>query len=151
MSNLRTLTLAGLLMGLIAPLSLAQETPPETPPTPEERAAQQKAFLDKIESFGWTREGLGKIGSIAQVTIPKGWRFTDGNGTRSLLELYGNLTGETELGMLTTEGKALGLSLSLKTPVTSKTMKKTSWMPMPCWCLCAKGRRWAMNAAVKWA
>lgn len=106
MSNLRTLTLAGLLMGLIAPFSSAQEPVAAKPePTAEESAAQERAFLDKIESFGWTREGVGKLGSTAQVNIPKGWRFTDGNGTRSLLKLYGNLTGDTELGMLTTEGE----------------------------------------------
>lgn len=92
-------------MGLVVSFCPAQEVPAEAPPTPEERAARQKAFMDKIESFGWTRQGTGTLGSIAQVNIPQGWRFTDGNGTRSLLELYGNLTGESELGMLTTEGE----------------------------------------------
>ncbi|SKA96535.1 Uncharacterized membrane-anchored protein [Prosthecobacter debontii] len=107
MSNLRILTLAGLLVGLMIPSVLAQEAAAtaESAPSPEEQEAQRKAFLDKIESFGWKREGKGQLGSMAEVQIPKDWRFTDGNGTRELLKLYGNLVGDTELGMLTTEGE----------------------------------------------
>jgi len=104
MSNLRTLTLAALLLSLIVPNLSAQETPEKAPPTEEEQAAMEKAFLDKVESFGWTRSGKAQLGSMAEISIPEGWRFTDGNGTRSMLELYGNLPGESELGMLTTEG-----------------------------------------------
>lgn len=103
MTSLRTLTLAGLLMGLVTPFMTAQEAPADAPPTAEERAAMQKAFMEKVETFGWTRQGVGKLGSIAQVNIPQGWRFTDGNGTREMLKLSGNLTGDRELGMLTTE------------------------------------------------
>lgn len=105
MSILRTLTLAGLLMSLVFSSLSAQEAKPEAEPTAEERAALEKQFLDKIESLGWTREGKAKVGTMAEVAIPKGWRFTDGNGTRSLLKMYGNLPGESELGMLTTEGQ----------------------------------------------
>jgi len=67
--------------------------------------AREKAFLDRIESFGWTREGVGRLKDMAQVGIPSGWRFTDGNGTRQMLQLYQNLTSDSELGMLTTEGE----------------------------------------------
>lgn len=109
MSALRTFTLAGLFVSLVAPFSLsAQESvsaPAAAEPSADERAAKEKAFLNKIESFGWTRQGSGKLGTRAEVKIPEGWRFTDGNGTRSLLKLYGNLTGDNELGMLTTEGE----------------------------------------------
>ena len=105
MSILRTLTLAGLLMGLVVPFLNAQEAKPAAAePTAEEQAAREKEFLKEIEALGWTREGKAKVGSMAEVTIPKGWRFTDGNGTRSLLKMYGNLPGDSELGMLTTEG-----------------------------------------------
>lgn len=90
-------------MGLVTPVLQAQDAPAEAPPTQEEQAAMAKEFLDRVESFGWTRQGTGNLGSIAQVNIPQGWRFTDGNGTRKLLELTGNLTGGSELGMLTTE------------------------------------------------
>lgn len=104
MSNLRTLTLAALLLSLIVPNLFAQETTDKAPPTEEEQAAMEKAFLDKVESLGWTRSGKAQLGSMSEISIPEGWRFTDGNGTRSMLELYGNLPGDSELGMLTTEG-----------------------------------------------
>lgn len=100
--NPRTLLLAGLLGGL-SQLSLSAQEPAPAAPAQDE-AAQEKALIDKIESFGWRREGLGQLQDMAQVGIPAGWRFTDGNGTRSLLELYENLTSGSELGMLTTEG-----------------------------------------------
>ncbi len=94
-------------MGLVVPFINAQETKPAAAaaePTAEEQAAREKEFLKEIEALGWTREGKAKVGSMAEVAIPKGWRFTDGNGTRSLLKMYGNLPGDSELGMLTTEG-----------------------------------------------
>ncbi len=92
-------------MGLMSPVLFGQESPPKAPPTEAERAAMEKAFLDEIEAFGWTREGKARLGNIAEVPIPQGWRFTDGNGARSMLKLYGNLHGQSELGMLTTEGE----------------------------------------------
>lgn len=92
-------------MGLIAPFTFAQEAKPApAPPTAEEQEAMEKAFLDKIEKLGWTRQGKAPLGDIAEVNIPKDWRFTDGNGTRALLKEYGNLPGQGQLGMLTTEG-----------------------------------------------
>lgn len=66
--------------------------------------ARQKALVDKIESFGWTRTGQVPLGSMAQVSIPKGWRFTGPQGTRDLLKMFDNVPGTSELGMLTTEG-----------------------------------------------
>ncbi|HEY1081437.1 MAG TPA: DUF2167 domain-containing protein [Prosthecobacter sp.] len=106
MSTFRTLTVAGLLMGLILPVLSAQDSQPKAAaePTAEEQAAMEKQFLEKIEALGWTRQGTAKVGSMAEVKIPEGWRFTDGNGTRSLLRMYNNIPGTSELGMLTTEG-----------------------------------------------
>jgi len=100
----RTLTLAGLL-GCLMSLSLPAQQPAPAPaePTPAEIEARRKAMTEKIEAFGWTRSGLGKLGGMAQVGIPQGWRFTDGNGTREMLKLTGNLTSDRELGLLTTE------------------------------------------------
>ncbi len=64
----------------------------------------KKKFIEKIETFGWTREGTGKLGDQAQVAIPKGYRFTTGDGTRKMMQLFENLPTDRELGMLTTEG-----------------------------------------------
>lgn len=109
-----SLTLAGLILGLISlsPIS-AQETAPVTPvpasaapaePTEAEIVARRKAMEDQIESFGWTREGKAKIGSMAEVGIPKGWRFTSTKGTGDMLKMYDNIPSGEELGLLTTEG-----------------------------------------------
>lgn len=114
MIKLHTLTLAGLLVGLIAatsiqaqqpaPAGAAAAAPVPAEPTEQERAAQRKALEDKIESFGWTRAGTAQLGSIAQVGIPKGWRFTAGKGTQEMLKIFDNIPSDEELGMLTTEG-----------------------------------------------
>lgn len=115
MSILRTFTLAGLSVGLVTlPLPAQDKTattgsgPAAVPGAPAsteaDEEAEEKAFLAKIESLGWTREGKAKLGTMSEVVIPQGWRFTDGNGTRSLLEMTDNVPSNQELGMLTTEG-----------------------------------------------
>lgn len=73
-------------------------------PTDAEIEAQEKQILEKIESFGWTRSGKAALGSMAQVDIPKGWRFTGPQGTRDMLTLSKNVPSSRALGMLTTEG-----------------------------------------------
>ena len=104
--------LAGLLLGLISLSYLyAQESAPSAPsaaapakPTEEEIATRRKAMLDRIETFGWTREGKAKLGSLAEVSIPKGWRFTATKGTGDMLKMFDNIPSGEELGLLTTEG-----------------------------------------------
>lgn len=75
-----------------------------SPPSEEEQAKQLKAVIDKIEKLGWTREGVGKLGGKAQVTIPKNYRFTGSSGTQQLLKMFDNVPSHNELGMFTTEG-----------------------------------------------
>ncbi|MES2596961.1 MAG: DUF2167 domain-containing protein [Verrucomicrobiota bacterium] len=114
-------SMAGLLSSLILMTTLSlsalgQSQPAPAPgaggaaaapaePTEAEMEAQQKEWLEKIEALGWTRSGKVALGSKAEVSIPQGWRFTGPQGTRSLLELYGNMAGTRELGLLTTEGE----------------------------------------------
>ncbi len=99
---------AGLLSSLVIAFSLSAmaQTPAAAPaePTQAEIEAQEKQLIDKIESFGWTRSGKAQLGSLAQVDIPQGWRFTGPQGTRDVLKLFDNVPGSSELGMLTTEG-----------------------------------------------
>lgn len=99
---------AGLLSSLVIAFSLSAmaQTPAAAPaePTQAEIEAQEKKLIDKIESFGWTRSGKAQLGSMAQVDIPQGWRFTGPQGTRDVLKLFDNVPGSSELGMLTTEG-----------------------------------------------
>jgi len=96
--------LAGLLLGLITLSHLcAQEVAPAKA-TEEEIASRRKVMLDQIETFGWAREGKAKIGNMAEVSIPKGWRFTATQGTGKMLKMFDNIPSGEELGLLTTEG-----------------------------------------------
>ena len=76
----------------------------EKAPNPQEIQSRIKQRMEQVEKFGWTRQGSGKLGDRAEIVIPKNWRFTDGNGTRQLMALYGNLASNRELGTLAKEG-----------------------------------------------
>ena len=102
-----------LLMCLVAFASApAQQPAAAAPPTAgsqqapdqEELKRRLKERMDEVEKFGWTRQGTGKLGNRAEIVIPKDWRFTDGNGTRKLMVLYGNPATDRELGTLAQEG-----------------------------------------------
>jgi uncharacterized membrane-anchored protein len=99
----RPLTLASLLAGLVFSASHAQQPSASAEPTPAQQEAQEKALREEVEGFGWTRQGVGKLGSMAQIAIPSGYRFTDGAGASKMLEFYGNPPSEKYLGMLATE------------------------------------------------
>ena len=77
--------------------------PAAAEPTPEQEAAELKKLNAEIEAFGWTRQGVGKIGNLGEIAIPQGYRFTDGNGASKMLEFYGNPPSDRYLGMLATE------------------------------------------------
>lgn len=100
--NLRVLSLACLFGGIIPGPTHAQEA--ERPPlTPEQREAELKRLHEMVEGFGWTRQGMGDIGGMAQIAIPQGYRFTGGAGASKMLELYGNPPSNRYLGLLGTE------------------------------------------------
>lgn len=73
-------------------------------PDQEELKRRLKERIDEVEKYGWSRQGTGKLGNRAEIVIPKDWRFTDGNGTRKLMVLYGNPATDRELGTLAQEG-----------------------------------------------
>jgi len=107
MNKLSLLVLAGLYGALISTTLLYGQQPDATAaaePTEQEISVRRKAMEDKIESFGWSRGAKATLGSMAEVAIPKGWRFTTTNGTGEMLKLYDNIPSGKELGMLTTEG-----------------------------------------------
>lgn len=92
-------------------LPAQEETPPpaalqaedaEAPAemTPEEA---EKRFFEEVEKFGWTREGKGPLGAWAEIAVPGGYRLTNGDGARQLLQMYGNLVGSREQGLIAPE------------------------------------------------
>lgn len=104
MNTVRALLLTGVVGSLMASLSASAQSPaPAKPATKEEAEANEKAFMEAVEKLGWTRGGTGKLGDLAEVPIPAGYRFTDGNGTRGLMKMTGNFPTKRELGMLASE------------------------------------------------
>jgi uncharacterized membrane-anchored protein len=96
------------LLACLAVFSTAQAqqpgSAPPKQPTAEEMKQRIQQRIDEIEKLGWTRQGKGILGDKAEIAIPQGYRFTAGDGTRKLMEMYGNPPTRRELGMLTTEG-----------------------------------------------
>lgn len=77
-------------------------TAAETEPSAEEDARQKAAMLKEL---GAQFEGIGKIGSRAEVEIPEGYIFFGPSGTKQLLKQWGNLIGGNEDGLLMNEEK----------------------------------------------
>ncbi|HRH99025.1 MAG TPA: DUF2167 domain-containing protein [Prosthecobacter sp.] len=96
------------LLACLAVFSTAQAqqpgSAPPKQPTAEEMKQRIQQRIDEIEKLGWTRQGKGVLGDKAEIAIPQGYRFTAGDGTRKLMEMYGNPPTRRELGMLATEG-----------------------------------------------
>lgn len=52
---------------------------------------EQQAVIRKMMSIDWqSGPAVGKIGSMAEIQIPDGYRFTGASGAQTLLEAYGN-------------------------------------------------------------
>jgi len=90
-------------------------TPSETAETSEPEAADQgqgpqghQGAEDEtakfLASLKWTvGPGKATIGSLAELRVPEGARFTDAAGTRKMLEVMHNPTSGSELGLLTND------------------------------------------------
>jgi len=68
------------------------------------REAALKQVQKELETFGWQRSGRGELGSLAEVDIPAGYRFTGKEGTQKMLEYSGNTPTGNELGVMAPEG-----------------------------------------------
>lgn len=44
--------------------------------------------------------GTGRLGDLAEIPVPEGHLFTDGEGTRTLMEAMGNIVSDQEVGLL---------------------------------------------------
>lgn len=64
----------------------------------DQEPTKETSLLSRIQ---WTKgPGKGDLKSIAEVTVPEGFMFTGGKGTRQLMEAMGNPTSGSELGFL---------------------------------------------------
>jgi len=92
-------------LALMAALpTLAQEAAP-TPKAaaPEAAAANEAAARQRfIDSIDWKTEGAGRLGGMATLAVPGGYRFTGSAGTIKMMKAYGNLTNGSELGFIST-------------------------------------------------
>lgn len=56
-----------------------------------------------MPTVGWkTGPLMGELGNVAEINVPEGFVFTDGNGTRKFMELTENLTSGKEIGTVAT-------------------------------------------------
>ena len=92
---------------VIAPTLRAQDPPPDPPGTAEREPADAAGDIEKfraaVEKLGWTHEGKGALGQWTDIEVPKGYRFTSGNGARTRLKMYGPPGGTSEQGRLAPE------------------------------------------------
>jgi uncharacterized membrane-anchored protein len=95
---------------LLAPLvltgaALAQESAPAGLPAAVEAtpAPVQLEPVAQFQAIGVRFDegpARGELGTRAQISVPEGFVFTDGDGSRSILRAFGNLTGSDEVGLL---------------------------------------------------
>lgn len=81
--------------------------PQQAPPTEEEIAAMSAQsgipveMLNRLLNVEWTAGPTdGSVGSMATVQVPEGLRYTSANGTRTMLEFWGNPTNGSEMALI---------------------------------------------------
>lgn len=73
----------------------------------QDEAAEEAAFLEGLEAAAkWEKAGTGKLGNIATVAIPEGYRFTAKAGTEAILAEMGNPPSDTRYGLIGPEDLA---------------------------------------------
>jgi len=66
-------------------------------------AAEQEEF--KLSSLNWLKgPAKADMKGIAGIDVPKDYSFVDGNGARKLMEVMGNFTSGSEVGLLAPTG-----------------------------------------------
>lgn len=86
---------AGLVLGMIhpTPTCLADGREPSEP--------EIKKFKADFEAVGWqTKPGIGRLGNVAQIDVPAGYRFTGAAGAAKWSEMTQNPPDPSEVGVL---------------------------------------------------
>jgi uncharacterized membrane-anchored protein len=65
-----------------------------------EDAAANKAYNDFMSGLAWKTEGIGTLGSRAEIAVPEGFRFLGAGDSSKLMKFYGNLSKGSELGFI---------------------------------------------------
>lgn len=100
LSQLRILLCGATLALAVGMPAHAQKTDEAPAAEQAEATAQADAFNKLVESIDWKTEGTGALGSLADLPVPSGYRFTGSQGTIKLMEAFGNLTDGDELGYI---------------------------------------------------
>ncbi len=90
--------LCGAVFAISASVSAFAQAPAEAPEATPAADAKNNEFMKLVQSIDWKIEGEGTLGSVANLHVPSGYRFTGTGGTVKLMEAFGNLTSGTELG-----------------------------------------------------
>src|SRR5208282_2826455 len=65
------------------------------------RVNGQDKPADPLSKIKWTKgPATASLSDIAELQVPAGYLFTDAAGTKKLLNMYGNPTSGTEVGLL---------------------------------------------------
>ncbi len=89
-----------LLMALVALSGLGQEVSELT------AEQQQAAWREFVLSLDWVPAGgTGTMGAQAEIVVPTGYVFTGADGTQKLMEAFGNLLTEQEVGFVAPAGE----------------------------------------------
>lgn len=63
--------------------------------------AEETDFLAELDAAAnWKKEGTGKLGDIAKLEIPGGYRFTERDGAERILAQMGNPPSDTRYGLV---------------------------------------------------
>jgi uncharacterized membrane-anchored protein len=81
------------LFGLLTYSLFAQE------PAPTEEA-ELTPFEQELAKMNWQSEGTGQLGDIGSIAIPEGYMFIQGDDTRRLMEMFGNIPSSLENGLI---------------------------------------------------
>ncbi|QDU88079.1 hypothetical protein Pla175_14490 [Pirellulimonas nuda] len=102
------LFLAGLLL-VVAPAGLYAQQDADSG---EDEQGFEQLSPEQIDALMTEKLGLqwqqgpteSKIGSQAQIKVPAGYRFLDSSGSQNLLEAFGNIADDEDLGLISPQG-----------------------------------------------
>ncbi|MBI1842371.1 MAG: DUF2167 domain-containing protein [Verrucomicrobia bacterium] len=101
------LRVLGLLLSLLLPASAADTAADAGADVDEKTSAGKKRIQEArtaetmFKDVTWVKgPASGQMRSQAEIKVPSGFRYADGEGTRTVLKRFGNLTSGAEVGLL---------------------------------------------------